>query len=82
MYDGQTSFEALAEDYVGLYKDIYPQKIKVDNTPPQNLKIVGLQNGIELPVGEPHLKMEPPMAKGRQRALACSRSKSVWKDMK
>ncbi len=59
MPDGEDSFEALAEDYAGLYAHIYPQKIKVDYSPPHNIKIVGLQNGNELPMGgESHLKIE------------------------
>jgi DNA-binding beta-propeller fold protein YncE len=64
MPDGEDGFEALAEDYMGLYKQIYPQKIKIDATPPEDLKIVGLQNGNELPVGEPHLKVEATDGEG------------------
>ncbi|HXB63485.1 MAG TPA: 6-bladed beta-propeller [Solirubrobacteraceae bacterium] len=64
MSNGEDSFEALAEDYVGLYKDIYPEKIKVDSSPPHNLKVVGLQNGNELPMGEPHLKIEASDGEG------------------
>jgi DNA-binding beta-propeller fold protein YncE len=64
MANGEDGFEALADDYVGLYKAIYPQEIKVDAAPPENLKIVGLQNGNELPVGEPHLKVEATDGEG------------------
>ncbi|HEV2975127.1 MAG TPA: SMP-30/gluconolactonase/LRE family protein [Solirubrobacteraceae bacterium] len=58
MHDGGTSFEAFIEDSVGLYADIYPQKIKVDATPPHGIKVSGFQNGSELPLGETHLKVE------------------------
>jgi DNA-binding beta-propeller fold protein YncE len=64
MPDGETSFEALAEDPAGLFADIYPQKIKVDATPPRNIKIVGFQNGNELPMGETHLKVEATDGEG------------------
>jgi hypothetical protein len=64
MPNGEDNFEALAEDYVGLYSDIYPQKIKVDATSPHGIKIVGLQNGDELPMGEPHLKVEATDGEG------------------
>ena len=64
MANGEDSFEALAEDYVGLYKDIYPEKIKVDAAPPHGIKIVGLQDGNELPMGEPHLKIEATSGEG------------------
>lgn len=64
MADGETSFEAHAEDPVGLYAHIYPQKIKVDATPPHNIKIAGLQNGNELPMGEAHLKIEAKDGEG------------------
>ncbi len=59
MHDGETSFETFVEDPVGLYKTILPQqKIKVDATPPHGIKVSGLQNGSELPLGETHLKVE------------------------
>ena len=64
MENGEASFEALAEDYVGLYAHIYPQKVKVDYSPPHGFKIGGLQNGNELPVGEPHLKVEATDGEG------------------
>ena len=64
MPDGEASFEALAEDPAGLYAHIYPQKIKVDATPPHNLKIVGFQNGNELPMGETKLKAEATDGEG------------------
>jgi DNA-binding beta-propeller fold protein YncE len=64
MPDGETSFEALAQDYVGLSTQVYPQKIKIDATPPHNLKIVGLRNGNELPIGETHLKVEATDGEG------------------
>jgi DNA-binding beta-propeller fold protein YncE len=60
MQDGEPGFEALAVDPVGLYAHIEPynQKIKVDGTPPHAIKVTGLQNGSELPLGEAHLKVE------------------------
>ncbi|HEY5342469.1 MAG TPA: hypothetical protein VIJ66_02300, partial [Solirubrobacteraceae bacterium] len=64
MENGEASFEALAEDYVGLYAHIYPQKVKVDYSPPHGIKIGGLQNGNELPAGEPHLKVEATDGEG------------------
>lgn len=64
MPDGEASFEALAEDPAGLYAHIYPQKIKVDATPPHSIKIVGFQNGNELPMGETHLKVEASDGEG------------------
>jgi DNA-binding beta-propeller fold protein YncE len=64
MPDGEASFEALAEDPAGLYAHIYPQKIKVDATPAHNLKIVGFQNGNELPMGETKLKAEATDGEG------------------
>ncbi len=53
-----------AEDPAGLYAHIYPQKIKVDATPPHGMKIVGFQNGNELPMGETHLKVEATDGEG------------------
>jgi DNA-binding beta-propeller fold protein YncE len=64
MPNGEASFEALAEDPAGLYAHIYPQKIKVDATPPHSIKIVGFQNGNELPMGETHLKAEASDGEG------------------
>ena len=58
MANGEGSFEAFAEDAAGLFADIYPQKVKVDAIPPHGIKIVGFQNGNELPMGETHLKVE------------------------
>ncbi|HTB50824.1 MAG TPA: hypothetical protein VK701_07590, partial [Solirubrobacteraceae bacterium] len=58
MQNGETNFEAFVEDPVGLYANIFPQKIKVDATPPHGVKLSGLQNGSELPLGEAHLKVE------------------------
>jgi DNA-binding beta-propeller fold protein YncE len=56
--DGEVNFEAFVEDPVGLWANIYPQKLKVDATPPHGIKLSGLQNGSELPLGESHLKVE------------------------
>jgi YD repeat-containing protein len=56
--DGEPNFEAFVEDPVGLWAHIYPQKIKVDGTAPHGIKLTGLQNGSELPLGESHLKVE------------------------
>ena len=64
MPNGEDSFEAFAEDNLKLSADIYPEKIKVDATPPHGIKIVGLQNGSELPMGEPHLKVEAADGEG------------------
>jgi len=64
MPDGETSFEAFVVDPVGLYADIYPQKIKIDATPPHNIKISGFQNGNELPLGETKLKIEATDGEG------------------
>ncbi len=56
--DGEISFEAFVEDPVGLWANVYPQKIKIDGTPPHGIKLSGLQNGSELPLGESKLKIE------------------------
>ncbi len=64
MPDGEDSFEALAEDDVGLYKQVYPQKIKVDYTPPGKFEISGLRNGNELPTGEPQLTVSATDGEG------------------
>jgi YD repeat-containing protein len=56
--DGETNFEAFVEDPVGLWANVYPQTIKVDGTAPSGIKLSGLQNGSELPLGESHLKVE------------------------
>jgi YD repeat-containing protein len=58
MHDGEQNFEAFVEDPVGLYADVFPQKIKIDGTPPHGIKVSGFQNGSELPLGEAHLKVE------------------------
>jgi hypothetical protein len=59
MADGETSFEAVAEDPVGLYATILPhQIIKVDATPPHEITLSGFQNGSELPLGETTLKVK------------------------
>lgn len=64
MLDGEDSFEALAQDYDELYKSIYPQKIKVDYTPPHVIELSGLQNGNELPVGEHSLAIRASDGEG------------------
>ena len=58
MSDGEVSFEAFVEDEVGLYAQIYPQKIKVDATPPHNIEVSGFANGDELGAGETLLKVK------------------------
>jgi YD repeat-containing protein len=58
MPDGEVPFEAFVEDPLGLSKEIYPQTIKIDKTPPHGIKVSGFQNGSELPLGETHLKIE------------------------
>ena len=65
MPNGEASVYAYVKDSAALENEIYPgQKIKVDSAPPEDLKIVGLQNGNELPVGEPHLKVEATDGEG------------------
>jgi DNA-binding beta-propeller fold protein YncE len=58
MPDGEESLEAVAEDAAGLFQYVVSPKIKIDATPPHNIKVLGLQNGNELPAGETHLKVE------------------------
>ena len=58
MPNGEPGFEAFTIDPVGLYADVYPQVIKVDAAPPHEIKLTGLQNGSELPLGESKLKVE------------------------
>jgi YD repeat-containing protein len=64
MANGEDSLEAFVTDKAGLYADIYPQKIKVDGSPPRNIKVSGFQNGNELPLGETHLKVEATDGEG------------------
>jgi tripartite motif-containing protein 71 len=56
--DGEVSFEAFVEDQAGLSAQIYPQKIKVDNTAPHNIEVSGFINGDELSAGETLLKIK------------------------
>ena len=56
--DGEPNFEAFVEDPAGLWANVFPQKIKIDGTAPHAIKLSGLQNGSELPLGESHLKVE------------------------
>ncbi|HEY5195238.1 MAG TPA: 6-bladed beta-propeller [Solirubrobacteraceae bacterium] len=64
MPDGLSHFEAFVQDSASLYAQIPSQTIKVDATPPHSLKIVGFQNGNELPMGETHLKAEATDGEG------------------
>ncbi len=64
MSDGEESWEAFVEDGIGLSAHIYPQEIKVDATKPYGIKIIGLQNGNELPMGEDHLEVEATDGEG------------------
>jgi YD repeat-containing protein len=63
MPNGEAWFEAYAEDPIGEVAYIYPQKIKVDGSPP-HITVSGLQNGNELPLGESHLKIEATDGEG------------------
>lgn len=76
MHDGEASFEAFVEDPVGLFANIYPQTIKVDATPPHGIKISGLQNGSELPLGERHLKVEATDGTEPTKSWGSDRSRS------
>jgi RHS repeat-associated protein len=58
MKDGEASFEAHAEDAVGLYAHIYPQKIKIDGTAPHGIVLTGMPAGNEFGAGEYHLQAE------------------------
>jgi|GEM_PF-912844 len=66
MYDGEDKLEALTRDPLPeKYSPpgenpvfIYPQIVKVDATPPHGIKVTGLLNGDELPLGESRLKIE------------------------
>ena len=60
MVDGEENFEAQADDPAGLFAHIEPygNKIKIDGTPPHNIKVTGFQNGNELPLKETHIKVE------------------------
>ena len=58
MKDGEGSFEAHAEDAVGLYAHIYPQKIKIDGTAPHGIVLTGMPTGNEFGAGEYHLQAE------------------------
>ncbi len=64
LHEGEDSLEAFAEDPLGLSDQVYPQKVKVDATPPHRLSVVGLQNGDELPLGEAYLKIEASDGEG------------------
>jgi YD repeat-containing protein len=68
MGEGVDSFEALAEDYAGLYAHIYPENIKVDASPPHGIKLTGFQNGNELPLGETKLKVEATDGSGEMKS--------------
>jgi YD repeat-containing protein len=65
MVDGEEGIETLVEDAAGLYATILPkQKIKVDATPPHDIKLSGLVNGNELPLGESRIKVEATDGEG------------------
>jgi YD repeat-containing protein len=57
-HDGEIKAETLVENATGQMAYVFPQIIKVDATPPYGIKLSGLQNGSELPLGESHLKIE------------------------
>jgi RHS repeat-associated protein len=74
MKDGEESFEAHAEDAVGLYAHIYPQKIKIDSTAPHGVVLTGMPAGNELGAGEYHLQAEASDGSG---AIPSSGIKSI-----
>jgi tripartite motif-containing protein 71 len=64
MPNGEDKFEGHVEDGVGFYTSFGPQTIKVDAAPPHGIKIVGFQNGNELPQGEARIKVEATDGEG------------------
>lgn len=58
LYEGEPVMETLVKNATEAIDYIYPQKIKVDASPPHGIKVNGLQNGDELPLGESRLKIE------------------------
>ncbi len=62
--EGDTGVSGEAEDAAGLEAKTHSQVVKVDATPPQKIKIVGLRNGNELPIGESHLEVEAADGEG------------------
>jgi YD repeat-containing protein len=63
--NGEDSFEAKVEDEAGLYATAKPSlKVKVDAAPPHGIKVSGLVNGDELPLGETHLEVEAADGEG------------------
>ena len=64
MTNGDEGLDAFASDEAAMYGEIEDQTLKVDGTPPGKIKISGLQNGNELPLGATHLKVEATDGEG------------------
>ena len=64
LQDGEDEIEGYARDSDSLDIVVLRPKVKVDGTPPHAIKLSGLQNGNELPLGEPHLKVEATDGEG------------------
>ncbi len=72
MSDGETTVETYVKDAAcglkecpaGTYAGPLLQKIKVDGAPPHDIKLGGMRNGDELPLGEAHLTVEASDGEG------------------